>query len=195
MQLILIRHPQPEIAAGICYGASDIPLRAPAAEVAAQLAPRLLDLAGMPQRLFTSPLQRCAQLAHALSALQPNLPLQSDARLAELNFGKWELQPWNSVGASAMDAWIASDYADHHGGESLQAFDARIGAWLGSLSVSADDAAPLWVVAHAGVVRSLLRQWLGCSIAESLAWPIDYGRTLALRGQADAPATLLWSNL
>ena len=69
MKLWLVRHAQPLVNAGICYGRLDM-----AADVAAtaECARQLAELlpAGIPVR--TSPLQRCEHLAHALQALRPD---------------------------------------------------------------------------------------------------------------------------
>ena len=62
-RLWLVRHAQPLVAPGVCYGALD--LRADPAATA-DSAQRLA--AALPPRLSAShsPLQRCEQLAHAL---------------------------------------------------------------------------------------------------------------------------------
>jgi alpha-ribazole phosphatase len=122
-----------------------------------------------------SPLKRCAELGAALAKRQPNTALTFDARLQELDFGSWEMQPWDSIGKPAMDAWIASDFAALHGGESLQALDARVASWLQDVQSAYADDQTLWVITHAGVIRAILRQKNICSFDESLGYPIDYG--------------------
>ena len=102
MELILVRHPQPDVAPGVCYGSSNIPAAAAAlaeghALLAAELAPALA--AGF--RLYSSPLQRCTALASLLGDFTP------DARLAEMNFGAWELRPWSGIPHEEVDAWAA----------------------------------------------------------------------------------------
>ncbi|MDB5793597.1 MAG: Phosphoglycerate mutase, partial [Massilia sp.] len=77
MKLWLVRHAQLLIGSGICYGRLDLPADAGAtAECARQLAALLP--AGL--RVIASPLQRCEQLAHALSAQRPDLAYKTDAR-------------------------------------------------------------------------------------------------------------------
>ncbi|MGB9107810.1 MAG: histidine phosphatase family protein, partial [Telluria sp.] len=90
MKLHLVRHPQPDIAPGLCYGASDVAVDdAELARVHASL-----RATGLPGALpvYASPLQRCALLAHRL---QPH-GVQLDARLAEMDFGSWELRAWDA---------------------------------------------------------------------------------------------------
>ncbi len=175
MKLVLIRHPQPEIAAGICYGKTDLPLRASAMVSAQEISSRLNDASQAPSHMACSPLKRCAELGTALAKRQPNAAFTFDARLQELDFGSWEMQPWDSIGKPAMDAWIASDFAALHGGESLQALDARVASWLQDVQSAYAADQTLWVITHAGVIRSILRQKNICSFADSLQYPIDYG--------------------
>ena len=91
MNLWLVRHAQPLIDAGVCYGASDILADENAT---LQVARRLAGELPHGLRLITSPLQRCARLAAALQALRPDITFQTDRRLAEMNFGRWELHRW-----------------------------------------------------------------------------------------------------
>lgn len=162
MALYLIRHPQPLIEAGVCYGQTDLallePIESSLAAVLTQLPPTFI--------LYSSPLQRCALLAHAI-ATKPIV----DPRLQEMNFGRWELTPWDHIGAEIMDAWINSGYDDQaHGGESYAAFQARVIAWLEELMHSTDTV----VVTHAGVIRVLLAHLKGWSIEESLSHPLAF---------------------
>lgn len=180
MALVLIRHPQPDVAAGICYGTTDLALRAPAAVSAQEMSLRPIALAQAPSHMACSPLRRCAELGVALAARQPNVPLTFDARLQELDFGNWEMQPWDSIGKPAMDAWIASGFDAHHGGESLQALDARVASWLEDAQSTYAANQTLWVITHAGVIRSILRQKNICNFEESLKYPIDYGHFIQI---------------
>jgi len=172
MALVLIRHPQPEVAAGICYGKTDLRLREPAALSAQAIDERL---GKAPSHMVCSPLRRCAELGVALAAMHQNAALTFDTRLQELDFGNWEMQPWDSIGKNAMDAWIASRFDAHHGGESLQQLDNRVASWLHDARDAFATDQTLWVITHAGVIRSILRQQNRCGFEESLGYPIDYG--------------------
>ena len=89
MQITLIRHTTPDVPAGICYGQSDVPLRASFEEEAEVVRRRL---SGMDfDAVYTSPLSRCVRLAHFCGypdAIQ-------DGRLMEINFGLWEMQRYD----------------------------------------------------------------------------------------------------
>lgn len=157
-RLWLVRHAAPQVAAGTCYGSLDVPADAAATRQAAR---RLA--ATLPATLAAarhSPLQRCEQLAQTLQALRPDLPLQPDARLAEMHFGAWEGRAWNTIARADIDAWTAR-FGDHGpgGGEPLRALLARVAAALedARAQAAATGQDVLWIT-HAGVVRCV--RWL-----------------------------------
>lgn len=154
--LWLLRHARPLVEPGLCYGRLDMAADPQAtAEAAQALAPSL------PQAVYLrhSPLRRCTQLATALQALRPGLPLHSDARLQEMDFGKWEGQPWNGLGRQAIDDWAQNlALTAPGGGESLQQMLQRVQPALREALSAADQGlTPLWIT-HAGVARCV--QWL-----------------------------------
>lgn len=79
MPIHLIRHTQPDIPQGLCYGRLNVPLAASFADEARVLKEKLREkqLTALP--VFSSPSQRCLQLANALST-----QVHSDARLMEI---------------------------------------------------------------------------------------------------------------
>ncbi len=179
MELVLVRHPQPEVAPGICYGRSDVPA-SPAAIAA--VAQTLFD-AGLPGALpvFASPLRRCAELAALLGA-----PVTFDARLAEMDFGAWEMQPWDVIPRAEIDSWSA-DLLHYRpgGGETVMDVARRVAAFLDALR-QADQPRAL-LVCHAGSMRLLAALHAGGSIekaalrAASEAHRIDYGGIVVLK--------------
>ena len=149
MKLYLLRHPQPAVAPGLCYGASDVaPEPAALDQVRATLA-----AAGLPGRLpvYTSPLQRCALLAHGLRAAA----LHVDARLAEMDFGAWELRPWADIARAQVDAW-AADLLHYRPGGAENVLDVarRVAAFRAELLEA--NVPEALVVCHAGTIRLLL---------------------------------------
>lgn len=190
MKLWLVRHAQPLIDAGICYGRLDMAAEADAtAQCAARLAAQLP--AGL--RMVSSPLQRCEQLAHALHALRPDLAYKTDARLQEMDFGQWEGRAWQAIARAELEAWT-DDFAHYqagHDGDSVTRFMARVGAAFDDLTLRpqrpamAQESGVLWIT-HAGVIRAveLLAQGVR-HIERADQWPVEapkYGqwRTLAL---------------
>lgn len=186
MRLYLIRHPPPLVAPGLCYGSTDLAvLPAQQERVAAQLAKVLPP--GLV--LYSSPLQRCAGLAQALAQRLGGGPVRYDARLAELDFGQWEMQPWDAIPRTQIDAW-ASDVAHYQpgAGESVAHMAQRISAFMDALRQSAPAQPPpdSILVCHAGTIRLLLAYALGlapAAMAEQAAHNLQapgYGQWLEL---------------
>ncbi|WP_280192486.1 histidine phosphatase family protein [Delftia sp. PS-11] len=156
-RLWLVRHAQPLIGAGICYGRLDVDADMQATHAAAQALHQALPAHCQVQH---SPLRRCAQLAQALNGLRRSAPSAEDARLREMDFGQWEGQSWDAIGATAIGAW-AADLARHApgGGEPLAAMLERVDAALQQARAHAakDGMDRVWIT-HAGVARCV--QWL-----------------------------------
>jgi alpha-ribazole phosphatase len=148
VKLHLVRHPQPDVAPGLCYGASDVAV----AETEIARVHASLRAAGLPGDLpvYSSPLQRCALLAHRLQAAT----LSFDARLAEMNFGHWELQSWDAIPRAEVDAWAADLLHYRPGGaESVLEVAHRVTAFLVDLRQANHSEALL--ICHAGTIRLL----------------------------------------
>jgi len=171
MKLILVRHPQPLVAPGVCYGSTDLaiaPGQLEQALTALQL-PRDLPV-------YSSPLRRCAELAERLSPAP-----RHDARLAEMHFGAWEMQPWDAIPRADIDAW-AADMVHYRpgGGESVLQMATRITDFYNALD---GDAV---IICHAGAMRLLAARHAGLAPAEmalqaaQTAHQIPYGATLHL---------------
>lgn len=143
MRLLLVRHPRPEVDAGLCYGRSDV-----AAHHADLLRVRATLPAGLPT--WSSPLQRCASLARALGPPQ----LRFDPRLAEMDFGDWELRSWDDIPRADVDAWSA-DLLHYRpgGGESVLDVARRVAAFRDDLYREGHGEALL--ICHAGTIRLL----------------------------------------
>src|SRR5206468_599538 len=111
-----------------------------------------LQTAGLTDDLpvYASPLRRCAALAEALRPRR----LQLDARLAEMDFGRWELQPWTAIARAEVDAWAADLLHYRPGGaENVLDVATRVAAFLADLRRRGEPQALL--VCHAGAIRLL----------------------------------------
>lgn len=166
MILHLIRHPEPVIEPGICYGRLDIPAKN--AEAAAK---RLRAELPTDLPVWSSPLRRCRELAELLHPT-PRL----DLRLAEMDFGLWEGRPWDSIPRSELDAW-AADIAGYvpPGGESPFQVQRRALEFVGELVVP-----EVVLVTHAGVIRLLLAAHLDLPVERWLAQPVAYAARIVL---------------
>lgn len=184
MRLHLVRHPRPDLAPDICYGSSDVPLKAgEAGKALAALLPLLP--AGAP--IYSSPLQRCsvfaAQLGHALHAPMP----VHDMRLAEMHFGDWELREWDAIPRAEIDAWAADPAAYRPGGgESVTHVAARLHGFLEDAKRAGLGASDIIVVTHAGAIRILLEIGNGADVqaaalaASRVRRNVEYGQLVVL---------------
>jgi alpha-ribazole phosphatase len=153
MQIYLIRHPQPSNVRGLCYGRREVALDDDAVRRAAAAARLVLPEATLKRAaIFSSPSSRCLLLAREL--VSPREPM-IDSDLAEMDFGSWEGQPWDSVPRDELDAWAADIWGYRPGGaESAAMVAARWQRWVRVARRCTGDAAV--AVTHAGVIRTAL---------------------------------------
>ena len=179
MQLYLVRHTQPIVVPGLCYGRTD--LQADPALLAGALPP-LRERLPQEAPVFSSPLQRCTALAHALA---PDVCI--DPRLVELDFGTWEMMPWDRIARAEIDAW-AANVATYPpgGGESVLQMARRISEFYDDL-VARNPRCAI-IICHAGSMRLLAARHRGLAPTamahEAAARPhaISYGEIMVLGG-------------
>lgn len=170
MKLWLIRHAAVALPDGLCYGITDAPARTDAtlaaANAVAAALPRFVPL-------WVSGLMRAQQLAAVLQRARPDLgAARVDTRLNEMDFGRWEMQPWAAVPQAAFDAWTA-EFAQHRfgGEECTQQVIDRVASLIVELHAAGVREAA-WVT-HAGVIRAA--QYLKAhgprTIAAAAEWP------------------------
>jgi alpha-ribazole phosphatase len=184
MKIWLVRHAQPLVAAGLCYGALDLPADPQHTVQAAHTLAKNLPTGLL---LRASPLQRCKQLTLALQALRPDLTYETEARLSEMNFGSFEGLRWDAIAKEAFDAWLA-DFAGHRFGgvENLTELMARVAEVLQAAKQRSQD--EVWVT-HAGVIRAASLLAKGVQQLDNAAqWPVQapaFGEYWCLDCQSD----------
>lgn len=169
MTLWLVRHAQPLIDKGICYGQLDVKADLLETQKCAEELKKVLPTGAC---LLTSSLQRCELLAPELIGLQPDLMVKKDARLQEMHFGQWEGRPWADIDPTELAAWT-DDFANYRAGgtgESVTQFMTRVASVFDELDPSRDT---VWLT-HAGVIRAatLLAQGIR-HISQASQWPAD----------------------
>lgn len=150
---------------GICYGRSDVALAADyKASFAAIKTDRDYD------RVISSPLSRCTQLADYLS-----FKYEKDARLQELHFGEWELQKWDSLDREQLQTW-SDDYINGAPpmGETLKDMQYRVLLTLEEL-VGQHPEGKILLITHAGVIRIILSYIMKLPLAEMFSIEVGYG--------------------
>lgn len=129
MEVILIRHTSVNVPSGVCYGQTDVPLNSTFEQEAAITAENLKVY--MPfDYVYTSPLTRCTRLATYCG--YPNA--EHDKRLMEINFGTWEMKPFERNDDPRLQEWYA-DYLNvvATGGESFAMQYQRVSQFLDEL--------------------------------------------------------------
>ena len=167
MNTWLLRHTAVAVPAGYCYGRTDVPLAASFDADAAALTARLPKghLA-----IVSSPSIRCRTLAARLGTTAA-----IDERLHELDFGEWEMRPWDGIPRDQLEVW-AKDFVHNRppGGESFTELQARAYAAL-SDAKSAAAGQPLLLCTHAGVIRALLATARGLPLDDAFSIRFDFG--------------------
>lgn len=146
MEIILIRHTSVDVPPGICYGQTDVPLK-PTFEQEAAITKEHLTACLPFDHVYTSPLTRCMRLA----AYCGYPDAEKDSRIMEINFGKWEMKPFDGNDDPRLKEWYA-DYLNvvATGGESFSMQYQRVSRFLDELK--AKSYRRVAIFAHGGVL-------------------------------------------
>ena len=172
MKIRIVRHTQVALPSGICYGFSDVPLAASWEKDILKVTEQIQDTEGC--LVYSSPLTRCKILAEKLS--KNVIP---DDRLKELNFGKWELQPWDKIDGPEADRWM-KDYVNFRcpDGESYIDLCERVKAFLTDLQ--SNLFASCIIVTHAGVMHAANTILKHTPLHQSFETKIAFGEIMEL---------------
>ncbi|HEY9104455.1 histidine phosphatase family protein, partial [Chitinimonas sp.] len=129
--------------------------------------------------VYSSPARRCLALARRLHPRPTVL-----TELQELDFGRWEGLPWDTVPRAELDAW-AQDLWHYRpgGGESAALLRERWHRALRQLRQQAPQGAI--VVSHAGLIRLALVEAGQLAEAERWSAPIAYATPYSLNLSQD----------
>lgn len=166
MEIYLIRHTKPDIEKGICYGQSDIGL---ADSFKGEVDSLKAKADESFEKIYSSPLKRCMLLSKELGS-----SIDSDTRLMEMNFGEWEMKPWNQLPEDQLSGWM-NDFVNVQvpNGESFFQLINRVEIFVKSLLEKEDE--KVCVVTHAGVIRTILGYFLKMNPKDYFKLQIDYG--------------------
>lgn len=154
--IYLMRHPDPAMEAGICYGRLDVPL---AKSSTAEIKLAVSSLPPM-HAIYSSPSRRCRTLAEAVGR-RNRVPVRTDPRLHELDFGAWEGRRWDELPRAEFDVWASHIWEVAPGaGESLRSLWARIDSFRRMVLESAtrNGRSATLIVSHQGPLRVLWAQ-------------------------------------
>jgi glucosyl-3-phosphoglycerate phosphatase len=154
-RLYLVRHGVPDAPAGSLLGWSDPLPRAEGLESFERLA---REWPMMPSRMISSDLRRARDCGAVLSAAW-GVPLETDPRLREMNFGDWDNliaieaeRLWPAEFARWMANWQVERVPD---GESFADVRRRVAEWLVDLRQNTGMGDTVIVISHAGTIRAI----------------------------------------
>jgi broad specificity phosphatase PhoE len=167
VQVLLARHPQ-VIAnvEGRFVGSGESPFSELGVRQAKALAEHIA--AWNPTALHTSPRARARDVAEAAAAIC-GVAVHVDDDLAEIDFGAAEGLTYEEAKRNGVDIDLLGgppESAPFRDGETWRSFAARIDA--AAERIESHDRGRIAVVAHGGVVRSLVSHWLG--LPDKAAW-------------------------
>jgi alpha-ribazole phosphatase/probable phosphoglycerate mutase len=167
-EILLIRHPETDLAGRFC-GHSN-PLINTAGH--AQLEALLETLANEKlEAVYTSDLQRAETLAEAIATAH-RIPFIIRPALREIHFGDWEALSWAQIEQSNPEqaaTWLAAfPHEPAPNGELFADFQARILDELDSILRTPQEC--IAIVTHAGVIRTMLTTRM--NLDEETAWSL-----------------------
>jgi alpha-ribazole phosphatase len=171
MEVYLVRHTETVCEKGICYGQADVGIIEPYDQVFQGIINQL------PQEalLYSSPLKRCKILANYILENTKTESIIEDCRLMEMNFGDWELQKWNDIPKEILDPWM-NDFVTVAvpNGESFIDLDHRVWDFITN-EIQHKHSKPVIIVAHSGVIRSVLCRINKIPLQDAFTNVINYG--------------------
>lgn len=188
MEIYLIRHTTPNVAAGTCYGQADLDVTESFEREASIIKQHLPENI---LRVYTSPLQRCRKLAEHLF---PQHTLQHHDDLKEISCGEWELKLWNDIPQEALMPWM-NDFVNVRipGGESYTDLYERT---VSRFNAIANEQLPAAIVSHGGVMRSILSHITQTPLEKSFeVFKLEYGCVVKMELSAGSFAHSILSNI
>lgn len=176
MEVYLIRHTETVCEKGICYGQSDVDIAEPFDVIFDEIVSQLPSEA----IVFSSPLKRCVILAKHIQNNIKTISYQEDERLKEMNFGNWELKNWNEIPQEQLNPWM-EDFVNIRvsNGESFVELHDRVFNFLSEI-LSKNIQSPIIIVAHAGIIRSILCHQTSLPLKEAFQNRVDFGQVIKI---------------
>lgn len=182
--IYLVRHAQPELPDNRkrFVGTSDPPLSATGIEQARRLADELRPLKF--DSAYSSDLRRCLQTAAIITEdANPPVPIRPTPQLREIDAGWWEWLTFEEAEINYPEEYEERerDLVGYRfpGGESFQ--DLRERVLPAFFEILDGGGTTILVVAHLGVNRVLLSEFLGLPLEELFSVKLGYGATTVIR--------------
>ncbi|WP_186756649.1 alpha-ribazole phosphatase [Echinicola salinicaeni] len=175
MEIFLIRHTQPAINKGICYGQTDLDLAESFEKELTAVRKNIPNNINF-QSVYSSPLKRCKKLAIGLFGDG----IIEDHRLMELNFGAWEMKAWNKIPQEELNPWMEDFvHIPCPNGESYHELSNRGIDFLNELNKL--SVGPIAIITHAGPIRAIHAHVNNIALKDSFELKVDYGEVIRLQ--------------
>jgi alpha-ribazole phosphatase len=184
MEIYLVRHTTPAVEKGVCYGQANLDVTESFHSEAAIIRQHLPENA---TAVYSSPLMRCKILA---AHLYGGHPIHLKDELMEINCGNWELKVWDEIPKHEIDPWM-KDLLNVRipAGESYTDVYERVKECFnkivqlhqsdnsgGQLLMEPTDITRAVIVAHGGVIRSILSHITDTPLVDSFkVFTLHYG--------------------
>jgi alpha-ribazole phosphatase len=171
MKIYLIRHTETICEKGICYGQADVDILKPYEAIFSAIKKQLPTDA----LVYSSPLLRCKKMAEYIYA-----DITFDKRLEEMNFGDWELKPWNDIPPTELSPWM-NDFVSVKvpNGESFEELHQRVGEFYNEILQNFNTDIVLFC--HAGSIRSFLSHFHKTELKDAFSlYNVSYGEVIIL---------------
>lgn len=171
MEVYLVRHTETVCEKGICYGQSDVRILEPYLELFESIKNQIPD----DVTVYSSPLFRCTELANYLSN-----KIITDDRLMEMNFGDWEMVNWDAISPDDFSPWM-NDFVNVAvpNGEAFTDLYDRVVDFMED-ELQKGHTKPIVIVAHAGVIRSVLCKISNLPLKDAFQNKVDFGAVIKI---------------
>lgn len=177
--LTLVRHGRTYAnAGGLLQGHVDNELDAVGRDQAEVLGPALARI-GRVDRIIASPLLRAQQTASAISA-HSSIPIETDSRWIELDYGDYDGKPMTSVAPEVWARWRSDPDFRPPGGETMSELEVRVREALGELVADATGTHVV-VVSHVSPIKAAVAWALGVDIGVSWRTALDRASMSTIR--------------
>lgn len=176
MEIYLVRHTETVCEKGICYGQTDVNIAQPYDIIFETIVQQLPKDA----LLYTSPLQRCVTLSKYIQKQTQTTNYEEDKRLMEMNFGDWEMKNWNEIPPEELNPWM-EDFVNIRvpNGESFVDLHERVSDFIEN-EILSKTSQKVIIVAHAGVVRSILCLLNSLPLKDAFQNKVDFGQVIKI---------------
>ena len=176
MEIYLVRHTETVCEKGICYGQTDVNIAQPYDIIFENIVQQLPQDA----LLYTSPLQRCTLLTKHIQKKAQITNYKEDKRLMEMNFGDWEMKNWNEIPQEDLNPWM-EDFVNIRvpNGESFVDLHERVSDFMEN-EILSKTSQKVIIVAHAGVVRSILCLLNSLPLKDAFQNKVDFGQVIKI---------------